>query len=195
MSPAVIALLVAVGVVVLVGLVAGLWAVAVYNGLVKSRAGVERAWADIETVLKRRHDLIPNLVETVKGYATHEKETLENVIAARNGAVAATGSSGVSDSIAAEGALSGTLRQLFAVAEAYPDLKANDNFRQLQDELGDTEDQIARQRTGYNRQVEAHNVRVESFPTNVIAGMFGFKAGEFFETESAVEREAPKVQF
>ena len=182
-----------IGAVVLV--VLGVLAVAIigmYNGLVRLREKVKTEWAQVETLLKRRHDLIPNLVETVKGYASHEKETLENVIAARNAATSATG---VQDSMAAENALSGALRQLFAVAEAYPDLKANTNFAQLQSELTNTENGIASQRQGYNDTVNQLNTKIDTFPTNLIAGPFGFEKKPYFEVTTEAEREAPKVSF
>jgi LemA protein len=155
------------------------------------REGVRSAWAQIDVELKRRHDLVPNLVETVKGYASHEKETLENVIAARN-AAATTG--GVSQSAAAENQLSGALRQLFAVAEAYPDLKANSNFLSLQNELSETEDRVANRRSPYNRTVEQYNAKVQTVPTNLIANTFGFQQEPFFEAEPEAAT-APKVSF
>ena len=166
--------------------------VGIYNGLVRSREKVNTEWAQVETLLKRRHDLIPNLVETVKGYASHEQETLQNVIAARS---AATGASGVQETMAAENALSGALRQLFAVSEAYPDLKANSNFQQLQSELTNTENGIARQRQTYHDTVNELNTKVETFPTNLIAGPFGFEKKPYFEVTTEAEREAPKVSF
>jgi LemA protein len=173
-------------------LVIALWAMAGYNGLVTLREQVRAAWAQIDVVLKRRHDLIPNLVETVKGYAAHEKETLERVIAARNQAVSATNPQQAS---AAEGALSGALRQVFALAEAYPDLKANQNFMQLQGELASTENQIAGYRQNYNSVVQNYNVAVMRFPTNLMAGPFGFRPEPFFEIQDAAQREAPAVKF
>lgn len=169
-----------------------LWAIAAYNGLVSLREQVRAAWAQIDVVLKRRHDLIPNLVETVKGYASHEKETLERVIAARNQAITA---SGPQQSIAAEGQLSGALRQVFALSEAYPDLKANQNFLQLQSELTSTENQIAGQRQGYNGLVQQYNTAIMSFPSNLMAGPFGFTPQPFFELQDAVQREVPVVKF
>ena len=182
------ALWIVLGVVVLIVL----WAIVSYNSLVSLREQVRAAWAQIDVVLKRRHDLIPNLVETVKGYAAHEKDTLERVIAARNAAVAAP-SAGAS--IAAEGALTGALRQLFAVAEAYPDLKANQNFMQLQSELAATENQISGFRQGYNSTVQRYNTSILSFPANLLAGPFGFTAQPFFEIQDAAQREAPAVRF
>ncbi len=169
-----------------------LWAIASYNRLVALREHVRSSWAQIDTVLKRRHDLIPNLVETVKGYASHEKEPLERVIAARNDAVSAP-SPGAS--IAAENQLTGALRQLFALSEAYPDLKANTNFMQLQGELASSENQIAGFRQSYNSTVQQYNTSMLSFPTNLMAGMFGFTAQPFFEVQDAAQREAPAVKF
>jgi LemA protein len=189
MSTGIITLLVVGGVVV----VLFLWAMAAYNGLVRLREQVRAGWAQIDVMLKRRHDLIPNLVETVKGYAAHEKETLANVIAARNQAVAAGGDPARSSM--AEGQLSGALRQLFAVAEAYPDLKANTNFLQLQGELTNTENQIGGFRQNYNSTVQQYNTQLLSFPTNLIAGPFGFQAQPFFEIQDAAQREAPVVKF
>ncbi len=184
-----IGLWVAVGVVV----VLLLYVMSSYNRLVALREQVRSAWAQIDVLLKRRHDLIPNLVETVKGYAAHEKGTLEGVIAARNAAVAASGNP--QQSAAAEGMLSGALRQLFAVAEAYPDLKANEGFGRLQGELGNTENQIAQQRQFYNALVAQMNTTLMSFPTNLIAGPFGFQPQPFFEVQDAGQREVPAVKF
>lgn len=168
-----------------------LWAVLLYNGLVRLRNHVRESWSDIDTELKRRYDLIPNLVETVKGYAAHEKEVLERVAKARAAAVASTGSpeSQAHD----ENVLVGALRQLFAVAEAYPQLKASGNFLKLQEELTRTEDRIQRARRFYNGNVRDLNIRVETFPSSIIAGMFGFTRAEFFEIDTAIERETPKV--
>ena len=191
-TTALIIVAVLVGGGLLVALVAGVWAVSTYNVLVRGREAVRGAWSQVEVLLKRRHDLIPNLVETVKGYAGHESETLERVIAARNGAVSANG---VASQARAEGELTGAVRQLFAVAESYPDLKANDNFSRLQGELANTENGIASQRQGYNGQVERYNGKVQSVPTNLVAGPFGFTAQPFFETTTTEEREAPKVKF
>ena len=175
------------------GAVILLWAVGAYNALVRRRNHVDESWADIETELKRRYNLIPNLVATVKGYAKHESETLENVIAARN-AAAAPHSSPESQA-RDDNLLTGALRQLFAVAEAYPDLKANTNFLELQQELANTEDRIQRSRRFYNGNVRDLNTRIEVFPSNVIAGMFGFDRREYFEIEEEAQREAPSVQF
>ncbi|MEM7808071.1 MAG: LemA family protein [Planctomycetota bacterium] len=192
MNTALIIILVLVGIVVLIGLVVVFWGIGTYNKLVSLREGVRNGWSQIEVLLKRRHDLIPNLVETVKGYASHESETLEAVIAARNGAVAANG---VESQGQAEGALSGALRQLFAVAESYPDLKANQNFSELQTELANTENGIAGQRQGYNNTVKTYNETVQQVPANFIAGPFGFTKKPFFEVTTEAEREAPGVKF
>ena len=169
-----------------------LFVVGVYNSLVSLKLRTENAWAQIDTQLKRRFDLIPNLVETVKGYAKHESETLEKVIEARNQYVAANGS--VEESAKAEGMLEGAVKQLFALAESYPDLKANTNFMQMQEELSQTEDKVAHARQFYNDTVLQHNNKVQMFPSNIIAGMFNFKAETFFEASDA-ERENVKVQF
>ncbi len=171
--------------------VIGLWLVGIYNSLVSLRQAVKNAWAQIEVQLKRRHDLIPNLVNTVKGYAAHEKETFERVINARARATQATVPA---DIIKAEGELSSALARLLAVSEAYPDLKANQNFLSLQEELTSTENRVAYARQSYNDNVTKLNTRVQSFPAMLVAGMFGFKEEPFFETP-ATEREAPKVQF
>lgn len=172
--------------------VVALFAVSVYNRLVRLRNGIGNAFAQIDVQLKRRHDLIPNLVETVKGYAKHEREALEAVIAARARAVNA---GSIEDKVAAEGGLTQALGRLLAVAEAYPDLKANANFMQLQGELTSTEDIISRSRGGYNGVVGGYNQSLVVFPTNIIAGMFGFKQMPFFEIENAAERNAPQVKF
>jgi len=180
-----------VGVIVLVLFA---WVFGIYNGLVKLRNQTKNAWAQIDVQLKRRHDLIPNLVETVKGYAAHERQTLEAVIQARNTAVGAIGK-GVGEQAKAEGGLSGALSKLFALAEQYPNLKANENFLALQEELSSTENKISFSRQFYNDSVLQYNNKTQMVPSNIIAGMFGFKAGEFFEVEAAAEREAPKVSF
>ncbi len=177
--------------IVIVALVV-LWVVGMYNGLVRLRQQVKNAWSQIDVQLKRRYDLIPNLVETVKGYAAHEKETFERVVQARNAAVAATG---VQAQAQAENVLTGALRQLFAVAEAYPDLKANQNFLALQEELSTTENRISFARQHYNDITATYNTRIQSVPTNILAGMFGFTAEPFFQIDDAAQREAPKVQF
>lgn len=168
------------------------WAVAQYNGLVRLRNLVQESWRQIDVELQRRHDLIPNLVETVKGYAKHERATLEEVTQARASA-AAPGSS-PAEQAQQENVLTAALGRLFAVAEAYPDLKANQNFLQLQQELTNTEDRVAAGRRFYNANVRSLNTKIETFPTNVIAGAFGFQRAEYFETTEAA-REVPGVQF
>ncbi len=178
----------AIVVVILIGLIV------IYNGLIRLRNQMKNAWSQIDVQLKRRHDLIPNLVETVKGYASHERETLEAVTNARNQAQGAVGK-GVGVQAQAEGALGGALSRLLAVAEAYPDLKANQNFLALQEELTSTENKIAFSRQFYNDAVLGYNNKTQMFPSNVIAGMFSFKEGEFFELEAPAEREVPKVSF
>ena len=186
------ALLVVAGVVLLL-LIAG---VISHNRFVNQHNLIRNAWSNIDTELQRRYDLIPNLVETVKGYASHEREALEAVTQARAGAVAATGSPG--QQAAAEGPLVGALRQLFAVSEQYPDLKANENFLSLQHELAVTEDRLQAARRFYNANVQDFNRRVESFPSNLIARWFTFSQDEFFEIEAAVREEVrrpPKVDF
>jgi LemA protein len=162
-----------------------------YNGLVRMRNHVAESWSDIDTELKRRYDLIPNLVETVKGYAKHEKEVLEGVVKARNAAMANHGSP--SSQAKDENAMIGSLKQLFAVVEGYPELKANQNFLKLQEELINTEDRIQRARRFYNGNVRDLNVRVETFPSSLIASMGGFKQAEFFEIDEAIQRQAPQV--
>jgi len=172
--------------------VLGLWFIFVYNGLVRLRNAVKNAWSQIDVQLKRRYDLIPNLVETVKGYAGHEKETLERVIQARQRGIDA---STVKDQQEAENMITGALRQIFALAEAYPNLKANENFLALQEELASTENKIGFARQYYNDAVQEFNTRQEMFPANLVASMLGFQPAEFFEMEDATQREAPKVKF
>lgn len=174
-------------------LILGLWAIAAYNRMVSLQQAVRAGWAQIDVMLKRRYDLIPNLVETVKGYAAHEKQTLNAVIEARNRAVTAAGNP--AEAAKAEGQLSGTLRQLFALSEAYPDLKANTNFLQLQGELANTENQIGSYRSNYNSLVQQYNTALMSFPVNLLAGSFGFTPQSFFEVQDAAQREAPSVKF
>jgi len=191
MSPAIIVLII-FGVVglILIGAFIG-----IYNGLVGKRVETQNAWSQIDVQLKRRYDLIPNLVETVKGYASHEKETLERVIQARNAAMNARG---VAEQAQAENALSGTLKTLFAVAESYPDLKANQNFLALQEELTATENRIGFARQHYNDVVSNYNTSLQTFPSNVLGGMFGFRAAEFFKldaAEAAAVQKAPQVKF
>jgi LemA protein len=182
-----IAIAIAAVVVVLI-----LWAIALYNRFVQLRNRVDNAWAQIEVQLKRRRDLIPNLVETVKGYAAHERETFEAVTQAR---AAAAGAQGPAATAAAEGLLSQALGRLFAVAEAYPDLKANENFLDLQAQLKDTEDKIAISRQVYNDTVLTYNNAIQVFPGVLVAGPFGFQRREFFEIEDAADREVPTVSF
>ncbi len=166
--------------------------ITIYNSLVSKRVQCQEAWSQIDVQLKRRYDLIPNLIETVKGYAAHEKETLERVITARNQAIA---TSGIHNKAAAEDMLSGALRQLFALSEAYPNLKANENFSQLQEELASTENKIAFSRQHYNASAGVYNTARQTFPSNLVAGMFGFNAQEYFQVEDAAQREPVKVKF
>jgi LemA protein len=179
-----------IGIIVI--LLIGFWAT--YNGLVRLRNQTKNAWAQIDVQLKRRHDLIPNLVETVKGYKNFERETLEAVTKARNIAVQAS-SAGAAERGKVEGELSGALARLLAVVERYPDLKANQNFLALQEELASTENKISFSRQYYNDSILKYNNQTQMFPSNIIASMTGFKAGEFFEVTAAEEREAPKVSF
>jgi len=181
-----------------------IWAISIYNGLVALRNRYKNAFSQIDVQLKRRYDLIPNLVETAKGYLKHERETLEAVIKARNqavtaaqGAAANPGNPAAMASLGqAEGALSGVLGRLFALAEAYPDLKANQNMLAIQEELSSTENKVAFARQAFNDSVMEYNTRRESFPDNVFAGMFGFGPAELLNaTDSAEERKAPKVSF
>jgi LemA protein len=165
-----------------------------YNSLVRSRNNVDNAWSQIDVQLKRRYDLIPNLVETVKGYAAHEKGVFESVTQARANAVNAQATGSPQQVAQAENALAGTLKSLFAVAEAYPDLKANQNFLNLQEELTSTEDRVAYARQFYNDSVLTYNNRLQTFPRNFIAGPFGFTKREFFDAEPESE-EPVKVQF
>ena len=189
------------GIVVLLVLVVlilavAMWLMGVYNSLVRLRNAVKNAWSQIDVQLKRRHDLIPNLVETAKGYMTHERETLENVVKARN--LAQGGSqkeAGPAEQGALESGLSKALSNFFVVVEQYPDLKANENFLALQEELSSTENRISFARQAYNDSVMMMNNKVEMFPSNIVAGMFNFKKEAFFEIENAAEREVPKVSF
>jgi LemA protein len=178
---------------VVVVVIFALWAVGQYNGLVKLRNLVQEAWRQIDVELQRRHDLIPNLVETVKGYAAHERGTFDEVTRARASA-AAPGSS-PAEQAAQENVLTQALGKLFAVVENYPDLKANVNFQQLQAELTNTEDRIAAGRRFYNANVRTLNTKVETFPTNILAGIFGFHKEEYFETTDEATRQAPSVSF
>lgn len=177
-------------ILVIVVLIA-LWMISTYNSLVQLRNSVKDQWSQIDVHLKRRADLIPNLVETVKGYAKHEKDTLEAVINARNKAVSATNAT---EEMQANNELTGALTKLFALVESYPELKANTNFMDLQANLKDTEDKISFARQFYNDTVLKYKNKLEVFPSNLVAGIFGFKPEPFFEA-SATERETPKVQF
>jgi LemA protein len=168
------------------------FAIATYNRLVSLRVQCDNAWSDIDVQLKRRYDLIPNLVETVKGYAAHEKTTLEGVVQARNQAMAAQGPAAKAG---AETALTAALRQVFALAEAYPQLRAVESFTQLQGTLNTIEDTIQNARRYYNAVVRDYNTKIAVFPSNILAGMFNFKAREFFEIAAPAEREVPKVSF
>ena len=167
--------------------------VAGYNGLVRLRNRIDSAWSQIGVQLERRHDLIPNLIETVKGYAAHEKSTLEGVVQARNQAIQAK-DAGPEQQAAAENVLTGALKSLFALAEAYPDLKANQSFLALQEELTSTEDRIAYARQFYNDSVMKYDNKIQSIPSNIIAGMFNFKPREYFQAEQGAT-EVPKVEF
>ncbi len=175
----------------LVALIA-LWAILIYNGLVKKSTMVEEGWSGIDAQLKRRANLIPNLVETVKGYAGHERDTLEAVVQARG---ASLGAGGVADQGIAEGILGAALGKLFALAEAYPDLKASDNFQGLQQTLEEIENEIQLSRRYDNGAVRDLNIMVDSFPSNLIAGGFKFRKAEFFEIEDPAERAVPEVKF
>jgi LemA protein len=166
--------------------------IGMYNGLVRLRIQADNAWADIDVQLKRRYDLIPNLVQTVQGYAAHEKGTLEGVVAARNSAMTAQGPAAKAE---AEGMLTQALRQVFALAEAYPQLRAVESFNQLQGTLNQLEDALQNARRYYNAVVRDFNTKIQQFPSNIIAGMFNFKPREFFEITAPAEREVPKVSF
>jgi LemA protein len=171
-----------------------IWIIILYNGLVAMRQRVNQAFADVDVQLKQRHDLVPNLVETVKGYASHERGTLEAVVQARNAAMTAQGPAQMAQ---AENMLTGALRQLFALSEAYPDLKANQNFQQLQMELSDLENKIAAARRFFNNAVQEYNTGIQQFPAVLIAGPTGFTQKEFFDlgTERATVGQAPQVKF
>lgn len=185
MSTVTIVILVAIAAIVL-------WLISVFNSLIRLRNQTDEAWSDIDVQLKRRYDLIPNLIETVKGYAKHERELFEKVTQART---AAMGAQSPEDKGKAENMLSGTLKSLFAVAENYPELKANQNFAKLQDELSDTENKIQASRRFYNGNVRDFNTKIQVFPNNMIAGMLGFKKYDFFEVEEEGERKNVKVSF
>lgn len=178
--------------VIVVGAVA---IIGLYNSLIKLKNRVDEAWSDIDVQLKRRYDLIPNLIETVKGYASHEKETLEKVTAARTAAMSAQKSGDAKQQAEAENMLSSTLKSIFALSESYPDLKANTNFLELQRELSDTENKIQASRRFYNGNVRDFNTKLQVFPTNIIAGMLKFTAREYFEIKDEKERENVKVKF
>ena len=182
-----------VGLIIIIGLVivVGIWVVGIFNTLQRLRVATESALSAIDIQLKRRHDLIPNLVSTVQGYAAHEKGTLEAVIKARASAMSA---GSVNEKSAAEGALSGALGRLMAIAESYPDLKANQNFLQLQGELSNLENGISQSRGGYNGSAQGFNATLAQFPTNIIGGIFGFKAFDFFKADEA-DRAVPVVKF
>ena len=184
------------GIVLLIIIVAGaVYVVGIYNGLIQKRVACDNGWSQIDVQLKRRHDLIPNLIETVKGYASHEKETLERVVQARNAAISASSTAQVAQT---ENVLTGALRQLFALAENYPNLKANENFMQLQEELVSTENKISFARQHYNDSVELYNASIEQFPANIVVGFGSFPRREFWamdEMEAKAAREVPKVQF
>lgn len=167
------------------------WLIVVYNGLIRLKNRVQEAWSDIEVQLKRRYDLIPNLIETVKGYAAHERELLEKVTAARTAAMT---SGTLAEKAKAENALSQTLKSLFAVSENYPQLRASENFSKLQDELSDTENKIQAARRFYNGMVRDFNTKIQVFPNNIIAGNLGFKSQEFFDAEAEAEQPV-KVKF
>ena len=182
-----------IGISVLVALIlVVVLAIAMYNSLVRLKVQTDNAWADIDVQLKRRYDLIPNLVETVKGYAGHEKGTLEAVINARNRAMSATNPA---DKAGAENMLSGALKSLFALSEAYPQLRAVESFTSLQNSLSQIEETVQNARRYYNAVVRDLNTKIQQFPTNIFANMLGFKPREFFETTASAEREAPKVSF
>ena len=178
---------------ILIGIVIviAFWLIAVYNGLIRLKNRTDEAWSDIDVQLKRRYDLIPNLISTVKGYAQHEKNLFEKVTQART---AAMGAQGPVDKSQAENMLSGTLKSLFAVAENYPDLKANENFLELQRELSDTENKIQASRRFYNGNVRDFNIKIEVFPNNLVAGMLNFTKRDFFEIEGE-EKEPVKAEF
>ncbi len=188
MGPSLVVMFVLLGALVLFAVMA----IGIYNSLQRKRIAAQTAWSDVDVQLKRRYDLIPNLVNTVKGYASHEKETLERVIAARQQAIDARG---VAQQAQAENMLTQALGRLFALSEAYPDLKANQNFMQLQEELTSTENKVGFSRQHYNRTVSQYNEAMAVFPANIVAGMFNFSRMDFFEIEDPAHREAPKVAF
>jgi LemA protein len=183
---------IAIIVILVLVVIAIIYVIATFNGLIRLQQRADEGFSDIDVQLKRRHDLIPNLVETVKGYAAHERQTLENVTAARAAAVSATGPQAQAQ---AENQLTGALRQLFAVAESYPDLKASRNFLELQNEITDTEDKIQAARRFYNMTVRDLNIKVQSFPSSVIANQRGITKRDFFELDEPADREVPTVSF
>lgn len=182
----------ALGVIGLIAIVAGLWAMSAYNGLVATNESIDGAWAQVENVLQRRADLIPNLVETVKGYAAHEKEIFDEVAQARSRLMGAAGSP--AEAARANAGLGSALSRLLAIAENYPDLKANQNFIRLQDELAGSENRIANERRKYNEMVLSYNTTLKRFPTNFLGRSFGFEERDYFEAEESA-REVPKVEF
>lgn len=188
MSPGLIALIVIVAIILIVVL----WYIATRNGIIASRNRVDESWSGIDVQLKRRHDLVPNLVETVKGYATHEREVFEKVTDARARAIS---SAGVADTAAAEGQLTRAMADLRAVAENYPDLRATENFQQLTRNLSELEDEIQASRRIYNSNVQSYNTKIQQFPTSIVANQGGFTDREFFEIEDEAERETPTVSF
>jgi LemA protein len=179
------------GIVVLIALVVGLMVMGRYNSIVRQNEQINNAWAQVKVVLQRRADLIPNLVETVKGYAAHEKEVFENVAEARS---KLAGAATPAEATAANAGLTSALGRLLAIAENYPQLKANENFIRLQDELAGSENRVAVERRAYNETVRAYNAYIKTFPNNILAGMFGFKEREYFEADESA-KEAPKVKF
>ncbi len=198
-----IAVLIVLGALLLVAVVLGLWVAGIYNSLVTLRNRFKNAFAQIDVQLKRRYDLIPNLVETAKGYMKHERETLETVIAARNTAYAASKAAAANPAdagamkslLGAESGLAGALSRLMVVSEQYPDLKANQNMMQLTEELTSTENKISFARQAYNDAVTSYNTTRERFPTNLLAGMFNFAEAQLFQVDNAAERQAPQVKF
>lgn len=185
--------MIVLGIVLAVVVVVAGWLIATYNGLVKARNQVDEAWSDIDVMLKRRHDLIPNLINSVKGYMTHEKDLLENITKYRAQAVDQQEAGDTAGLAQTESMLGSMLGKLQIAVEAYPDLKANENVSQLMGELSDTENKLSASRRFYNGNVRDFNTKVQMFPTNLIAGMFGFKEYDFFEIEDEAERENPEV--
>lgn len=184
--------LIALGIILGLALILAIVVIGIYNALVRLRNQVDNAWSQIDVQLKRRHDLIPNLVETAKGYMKHERETFEAITEARSKAM---GASNVADAAKAEGQLADALSKFMLVVENYPDLKANQNFLSLQEELTSTENKIAFARQSYNDQVLFYNNKIQMFPSNIVAGTFSFAKRDFFEVENAAEREVPEVSF